>query len=145
MTTDLRALLQESFVLLAWAEAEAPNSSGVIDLRNRIAAALAEPAPEPRYTAKEMAENFKAGMNTASLEASSNVARMKEALREIALAGMTTPLDYTDRETQHFHATQAFRFIKIAAWALDPSAAAAAKWRKDCDPGKAAIEREGGA
>jgi len=72
MATDpLRELLREAREdLLAWASSGLPADSIVekrtLDLATRIDAALAQ-QPEPTYTPAQMAENFRAGMNTAAL------------------------------------------------------------------------------
>ena len=43
----------------------------------------------------------------------------KDALKEIATAGMTLPIGCDEAEAINFHARQAWKFIKIAATALD--------------------------
>jgi len=79
MATDpLRELLREAREdLLAWASSGLPADSIVekrtLDLATRIDAALAQ-QPEPTYTPAQMAENFRAGMNTERMQQTEPVA-----------------------------------------------------------------------
>lgn len=50
--------------------------------------------------------------------------RLLDALREIALAGMSCPSCMSEEETRSWHARRAFEFIGIAARALKRSTAA---------------------
>jgi hypothetical protein len=53
--------------------------------------------------------------------------RFKEALREIALAGMSSTGMESEEEMRAWHARQAWKFIQIAARALMPDAGNAQK------------------
>lgn len=59
--------------------------------------------------------------HTASLEA--ELARLKDALEEIALAGMSPSPEMSENGVEAWHARQAWRFISIAARAISPPAA----------------------
>lgn len=53
-----------------------------------------------------------------------DAARYKDALKEIALAGMSPSPEMSEDGVTHWHASQAWHFIRIAARAISPPAIA---------------------